>query len=311
MIITNSEMGSWLHCQRCWYLTYYRNLRRIRDYKKTLSVGSMYHRALEVYYREGEHPVDAVKAMATRMIEEVPEAAADIAKDAELVGIMANGYMNWLAETGADANLEVYSTEQKLSVPMFPAGDAWPTGLELFGKLDARAYIRSTGHRSFLEHKTCGSLGDLPKTAQTNSQFRSYFLLELLNAADGADATDRCDSLLLNMAKKNKQTARAKPPFYDRVEVRYNLAEIRNHWRHVVGVATEIQSARIRLDSGEDIAFVCPPTSTRECFWKCGMSSVCQTGMMDDGSDWEGYLSEFFEVWDPMTRYDDEDEEEE
>lgn len=313
MILTNSELQAWKHCPRCWYLGYYLKLRKVRETKSTLTVGSLYHRGLEIYYREGIDPVDYIKARAVSFINENPDAAADILKDTEMAGIMVEGYMEWLAETGADADLEVYATEAKMRVTVFPSGyddgiRSWPDGLDLLGKLDARAYLRSSGARLFLEHKTCQSLKDLPKTAQTNHQFLTYCLLELLG---DVSEHERCDGVLLNMGRKCKRTARANPPFYDRHEVRFNTAELRNHWKHVVGTADDIQRAIHRLDSGEDIAYVVPPTTNRDCAWRCGFSSVCQDGMMDDGSDWKGYLREFFEEVDPLARYDDDEDYEE
>ena len=90
--------------------------------------------------------------------------------------------------------------------------------------------------------------------------------------------------------------------------VRYNLAEIRSHYRHVVAIASEIQHARDRLDSGENFQYVVPPTPSRECFWKDSFASLCVTGVMDNDADFEGYIATQFETWDPLSRYDDDDE---
>lgn len=302
-VLTNSEMTSWQHCPRCWYLGYYRCLSKITDYKKTLSVGTLYHNALEGYYGGRHDPMDYVRIKAIAMIEANPEAAEALAKDAELVGIMVQGYLEYLAETGLDADLEVLGAEQKISVQI-------NDGLVLLGKLDARAIRRSTGVRVFLEHKTVQNLVDLVKSAQTNPQFLTYELLEYLDLiARGEDASERTDGLLLNMARKVKRTARAKPPFYGREEVRYNLNELRNHYRHVVSVADTIIAARARLTAGEHFDSVCPPTNTRECFWKCNFSGLCMSGMMDDGSDWEGFVTDLYEVVNPLKRYEEELEE--
>jgi len=307
MILTSSEMQSWLHCHRCWYLGNYRCLRKKSDVRRPLTVGTLYHRAVQEYYTVGErgpHPVDAIRRKATKMIEEHPEFADDIAKDAELAGIMAEGYMEWLEETGADANLEVYGTEMKLDIPFEG------TPYILRGKLDARALLRDSGMKVIMETKTCGNLSDLPKTAQTNFQFKTYCLLEYLALLEEGQEMDRTDGVLLRMARKVKRTARAKPPFYGELAVRYNLDELRNHWRNVVLIADEISAARARLDAGEDFHRVVSVTSTRDCFWRDSFAPLCVAGTMDNGSDFEGYIAQNYEQWDPLSRYDDSDEEE-
>lgn len=301
-ILTNSEMTSWQHCPRCWYLGYYRCLSKITDYKKTLAVGTLFHHALEAYYGGRADPLEYVRVKVAAMIEANPEAAEYLAKDAELVGIMIQGYLEDLEEKGSDANLEIVSVETKLDV--FLRDD-----LILRGKLDARALNRVSGARLFLEHKTVQNFVDLPRTAQTNPQFLTYELLEYMDMiARGEDPAERTDGLLLNMAKKVKRTVRAKPPFYDRKEIHFNVEELRNHYRTVTAVADTILEARSRLDDGQAFRDVTPPTNTRECFWKCNFSALCMSGMMDDGSDWEGFVADLYEIVDPLKRYEEEEE---
>lgn len=300
-ILTNSELTSFQHCPRCWYLGYYRCLSKLTDYKKTLSVGTLYHNALEGYYGGTHDAFEYVKTKSIAMIEANPEAAESLAKDAELVGIMVEGYFEWLAEEGADADLEVLSSEEKIDIDLTER-------YILRGKLDARVLRRSSGMSGFLEHKTVPNLVDLPRTAQTNPQFRTYSMIEYVNLVQmGLDASERTDGLILNMARKVKRTARAKPPFYKREDVRYNVHELRAHWQHTIGTADRIMATRARLDAGESIHAVVPPVNTRECFWKCSFSSLCMSGMMDDGSDWEGYVADLYEVIDPLQRYEEEE----
>jgi hypothetical protein len=240
------------------------------------------------------------------MIDEDPNVADDILKEAELAGIMLDGYMQWVEETGADSDLEVYGAEEKIEVPL---GD---TGFILRGKLDARALRRSTGARVFLEHKTVSNMVDLKKSAQTNPQFLGYELLEFLSLRETGRDGERADGTLLNMLKKVKRTARAKPPFYERHEVHHNLEELRNHQRHIVSIGREIEAARGRLDAGEPHHAVCPPSSSGarpQCTW-CSYKDVCLSGMFDDGSDIESYLGMFYEPHDPYSYYEEEEEDE-
>jgi len=299
MILTSSELSSWQHCHRCWWITYYRQLRAIREDRSVLRTGTLYHRGLEAYYRGAEHPLDWVKRKSLKLIEENEGLADKIAEEAHLAGIMLDGYMQWLEETGADADLEFYATEAALEVAL---GDS---GFTLRGKLDARARHRSNGARVFVEHKSVQSLKDLPKTAQTNPQFLNYELLEFEDLrANGAEG-ERADGTLLNMGRKVKRTARAKPPFYGRHEVHHSLEELRSHWRHIVTVGREIEAARARLDAGESHHFVVPPSPGSSSTWR--HHEICWSGMFDDGSDIEGYLAAMYEQHDPMSRYDDDE----
>lgn len=392
LTLTNSELTDFKRCGRKWYLKHFRMLRRRHDVKPVLTIGTLVHHGLEEYYRGGEHPLEYVAKKTAEMMAESPEHADEIRKNAELVGIMLEGYMEWLESDGADVDLDVYDAEKKLEVTLTP------TDYVLRGKIDARVRRRSDGSRLFLEHKTVQNLADIPKTAQINSQFKTYSLLEMMDVqkqirasralpgvqpaaavdmlpvsqADQADgqpvgsasqgsqpleqpgselgssspvmpsvsphagsqqhagarslARDtrsyvdgslevvgetpvRTDGVLINMLRKVKRTVRANPPFYGRHEVHFNLDEIRNHWRHVVSIAEDIERTRARLDAGEDHHRVVPPVQNRDCTYACPFFAVCD--MFDDGSDVEGALASKYEVHDPNQRYAEDEEREE
>jgi hypothetical protein len=104
------------------------------------------------------------------------------------------------------------------------------------------------------------------------------------------------------MARKVKRSARATPPFYARVDVRHNVHELRNHWRHVWGTAYDIIQVRARLDAGESHHTACPPNPTRDSTWRDPFFRI--SVMLDDGSDGEGVLAELYEECDPLDRYE-------
>ena len=300
-VITNSELGMFQRCRRAWWLSYYRKLRQRRFYSAPLSVGSLVHRALEEYYdpEKGGDPQTSILERARAAIEAAPEHADAIASDAELAGIMVSGYLDWLAEEGADANLEVYAAEQTIAVSL-------DDDHVLQGKLDARAYRRTDGARLFLEHKTVANLANLPKGAQLNPQFLTYHLLEYLDPIQRAVEAERTDGVILNMLRKVKRTARANPPFYGRHEVRFNRHEIQNHWKHVLSIALEIDQATARLDAGEDPHDVCPPNPPGCCGRGWGSDFILVCPLLDDGSDAEAMLKAEYEEHDPMERYEEE-----
>jgi PD-(D/E)XK nuclease superfamily len=297
--LTNSEMAAFMNCRRGWYLTYYRKLRRKRDYASLPSIGNVYHMGLEAYYNEGR--TDVVELVQNYMQGEAkqnPEYASQIAKDGELVAIMLEGYFEWLQETGADEGLRVLGAEMPVEVKL---GE---TGFSLRGKIDTRLEREVDKAWLQLENKTVGNLTDIPRYAQQAPQFLTYDLLAFLKAKDeGARTTD---GVIVNMARRVKRTSRANPPFYARHEVRHNPDELRAHYRHVVAIGREIERTRRALDAGSNHHDVCPPTISRNHTWSCNCASI--TGMFDDGSDIEAFLQDLYEVHDPWERYEEKEE---
>jgi hypothetical protein len=294
-------MRTWQNCQRGWWMTYYRGLRRKRELSKLPSVGILVHDVLEAYYSgrlESDVVGDVEQYVATRAAEMLPpnavdEEAATVQESAELASIMLAGYFEWIDETGADAGLEVVGAEQVVRVPVGP--------YELLGKLDARVLRRTDGAVLSLEHKTVGGLTDIPRYAQTSSQFLTYDLLSAMTA----DA--RVDGLIINMLKRVKRTVRARPPFYARHEVRHNAAELQSHFKHVLAIGAQIEATTAALDAGADFHRVVAPVSGRSHLYLCPCAPV--GALLDDGSNVEEYFNEFYEHVDPLARYAEESEE--
>ena len=306
MLVSQSTIGTWDRCRRKYYLSVYRRLGQPQDYRSPLTVGTLVHDALEQYY-EGAYsaaagaavlePIAWVKERSLSVMEEMPEFAEDIARDAELAGIMVDGYMDWLTETGADADFEHVEPERVIRAQLRP-------GLELIGKLDGKVLTKD-GWTGFLETKTVGNFTDLPSYAPMNRQLLTYDLLEYLELLEAnPEATPLTDGAILNMLRKVKRSSRAKPPFYARHQVRFNIHQLRNHWRHVVAIAGEIERATERLDAGEDHHAVTPPTPTSTCRWDCQFAAVCP--LLDDGSDYESVIEFEYVETDPMERYKEE-----
>ena len=293
--LTNSEMSAFQACRRGWWMTYYRRLRRIHDWASLPSIGSMYHSALELYYREGRTDVaQYVRDWTDKLVAEYPELEKEIRKDGEKTAIMVEGYFQWLEEEGADIGYQVVGAEETVEVLL----DSSPYRLR--GKIDARLEREADGAWLQLEHKTVSNLTDIPRYAQSAPQFLTYDLLAFLKAKqEGSRPTD---GVIVNMAKRVLRTAKANPPFYARYEVRHNVDELRSHFRHVVANGKQIEEVRARLDAGENHHDVCPPSSGRNHLFMCRCAPV--TTMFDDGSDIEGYLADFYEEYDPWERYE-------
>lgn len=298
LYLTNSEMKDFRRCHRKWWLGYYRGLqRRGTDFNKPLSIGSRVHEVLAAYYVPGLDRVDpmaALRASVERDLEKNPAQEESIRKEADLCDAMITGYLEWLGESGEDADLRVIAPEAEMSAPLIE-------GVSILSKIDTRVESVSDGSKWALEHKTVQNLSDPVPLLQTDTQLLTEHLVEFLQG-DDPDAP-RAQGALYNMLRKVKRTAQANPPFYGREEVRHNVYELRSHWRHVARIAGEILVLRAELDAGGDPHDVCHPNPTRDCRWDCEFRDVCLAGLFDDGSDAESAIADLYETGDPLERY--------
>ena len=309
LYLTQSEVQLFLQCRRAWWLSVYRRLKITTVLPHgALALGTNVHEALAAKYQHKADPLKVFELIYARVMAELPEelfttdVAERVRKDKELGLLMLEGYLDWIAETGYDAHLEVVGVEQRVDVPFRP-------GVRLLGKMDVR--VRNQfGDRRFLDHKTVGSLTEPMKTIHMDVQMKHYHLLEYLVAVEeGLDPTDGtlCGGGLYNMLRKVKRTATAKPPFYSREDITHNVHEIRRYYQHVYEISNHILQLRARLDAGEDATVIAPPTPTSQCSWRCQWVHVCP--MFDDGSDAERYLGDFTTAHDPLERYNERSDE--
>lgn len=293
-------MKDWRRCRRKWWLGYYRGLQRQTvAFNRPLSIGSRVHRVLEAYYIPGldrPDPMEFFRAGVERDVEEFTAFEKAIRKEADLCEAMLEGYLQWLEEEGADADLKVIQSEAEMEVPLIE-------GVTLLSKIDARVERVSDGKRGALEHKTVQSLTDPLPRLQVDSQLLTEHLVEFMTLLEEGREENRASFCLYNMLRKVKRSARAKPPFYGREEVQHNVEELRSHWRHVAQIAEEVKRTHELLDAGTDPQELCYPNVTADCTWDCPFSGPCLSGQFDDGSDVEQHLADEFEVGDPLERY--------
>lgn len=297
--ISNSEIQTFKDCRRRWWFTYYRRLQpKSKQATGALALGSRIHEALDQHYSFGVPLLEAH----TKLVEEEKKAllaefrdVAELEKEAELGHIMLEGYVQWVEENGIDAELEMISTEEILSMPMFNGE------VELQGKIDMRVRRKADGVRLFRDFKTVGgSLSDFAILAPMNEQILTYMLLEQHQNKDG----ERSEGGIFTMLKKVRRSAAARPPFYDQIEVRHNIFTLRSFWERIHGSVADMMRVRKALDEGESPAFHAYPRPSRDCKWKCQFFSVCT--LMDDGSAAENAIEQMFEVADPYAYYGDE-----
>jgi hypothetical protein len=213
----------------------------------------------------------------------------DFESEADLCRIMIAGYMEWLEETGADADYTVTLPSESAIAYEFREGES------LAGRLDAQAVQISTGAHLGIDHKT-GDFGDLKSSLRDDDQMLRY---EILRRATRPD--QRSDGMLFNMLRKVKRSARANPPFFDRMQVNFNSHQLESAWVRTMGIINDIREVERRLLAGEDHRVVVYKRRTKDCSWKCEFFHVCP--MFDDGSRAEDMLQSLYVVGEPMDRY--------
>lgn len=306
MRLTNSEMTCFRRCRRKWWLLYHRGLRSKNAHApgKPIRVGTIVHDALAAYYADGSDPVAHVEAgFEKRLLQAGPLLDKEIRRETDLCLAMVSGYLEWLEETGADSEMTVVGSERAGEVEL---GEGAPAGATLLSKLDAVVDHKPTGQKLAFEFKTVSDLSTPTELLKIDTQFLSEhlvrFMLQLRDGATAEQAINDCSGILWRGLRRVKRTATAKPPFYAEQVVSHNVHELRAHWKHVVGIAQEIDRATSRLDAGADHHIVAPPNPEKSCKWECEFFYLCP--MFDDGSRVEDALAAGFEQVDPLERYE-------
>jgi RecB family exonuclease len=295
--VSNSEIQTFKDCRRKWWLGYYRRLKpKALRVTGPLALGSRVHEALDRYYTTGQPLLDAY---ADLMNDDRAVAVAnwldtsELDSEGELGRIMLEGYLDWNADEGIDADLDMISTEEIISMPMFDGE------VELQGKLDMRVRRKSDGVRMFRDFKTVGgSFSNFSSVAHMNEQILTYMILE---AAQNKDSGDRSAGGIFTLLKKVKRTANAKPPFYDQFEVNHNIFTLRAFWQELHGVVRDLMGVKKALDEGVSPHSVAYRRPTGDCKWKCQFFTICP--MFDDGSAVEQAISEMYVEGDPYDYY--------
>ena len=300
--VSNSELQTFKRCRRKWWLGWYRRLMlQTEDFTSVRATGTRVHRALSYWYvPDGEKRVDPRDALERVIVddwtkvaklaqerrtsdEQLGELAVEFAQATNLERAMVEGYVQWLEETGADADLRIIASETPLVVDQVVdmGGDYKHEQREIqfIGLLDVRATRVTDNVNLFVDHKTVGDLSAPVVTLPQNEQMLHYHLMEFLSL-DDSDV--RCDGALYNMLRRVKRSARAKPPFYDRIEVRHNKFELESYRRRALAATREILIAIDRLERGEEHLDVVYPSPNPTCRWDCDFFAVCN--LLDDGS---------------------------
>lgn len=278
-----SELHEWLLCRRRTDWQYWQSLSPVRDEANAASLGTLVHAGLEDFYvpQLVVPEPDRIEVYPAMFLRAHPV-------QAELADIMLRGYREWVETTGADAGWSVLAVEKQITVQ-------WPTlihgcTVEVTGKADL-IIVDEFGLERLVDHKTVDRLGD--QQPPSDFQRQTYAVLkQLLDGSTYAGA-------MHNKLRKVKRSATAKPPFYGRDEIHFNLAQLRSHYRHMEGILNEMVYTQLVLrDAPNDEVIddleqrLLPPSPTRDCSWRCSFHTICP--MRDDGSAWQTLMGENF-----------------
>lgn len=148
-----------------------------------------------------------------------------------------------------------------------------------------------------VSHNTMAEFTTATRLLPMNEQMKGYVLLHTLTG----DPNQRIVGAIYNMMRRVKRTEKAKPPFYQRVEVQHNPTEIHTFRERTIGVVHHMESARRALDADGDHHRIVYPTPTKDCAWQCPFAQVCT--LFDDGSRVEAALDNLFVVGDAYDYY--------
>lgn len=311
--LTNSEIQTYKHCRRRWWLSWFRGL-KLRNEEDTgpRQLGTRIHDALAEWYvpagQTPTHPLEALETILAADELEMIRSSGDVSgdalaeklsafqKEADLARAMVEGYMQWIAETGADSDYEVIGSEMVLGMDL-KCSDSLTVSVQ--GKLDVRVRRAHDGVILFFDHKTVGDFKTPATTLPMNEQMKQYHLLEVENREN---PNDRVEGALYNMLRRVKRSANAKPPFYERLELRPTTTTIARFKERLRGEALAINHTEQMLNQGISHQTVAFPSPSSRCSWGCEFKAVCT--MFDDGSRAEDFISEHYVSINPLDRYD-------
>jgi len=305
--ISNSEIQGFKNCRRQWFFANYLGL-QAKEVELTgpLPLGTRVHDSLEHFYKHGVVPVDTYAELmetAREIFEDSPQSddpklVTKFNSEAELGRLMLEGYIEWIEETDADANLDIQYAEKVIEHRI----DAIDQRVMLQAKVDAEARRKSDNSLAIIDHKTAIDFGPYHKFSHMSEQLMTYTLISKFHPPeDGAEV----DGGVYNLLKKVKRSPTAKPPFYERLDIRFNDATLRAFYIRLLGVLHDMMEVRDKLDAGADHRFVAYPKPQMD--WHCGKCPFFQLcPMVDDGSSADRYIEDHFVVGNPYERYNDE-----
>lgn len=269
-VFRQSDIGTYLWCRRNFQWTVHQRLAPIwirTEWGRppgSADTGTLIHKAVEL------------ESLGRPWKQEVRDRALDLANAEKLskdwesvlsyVEVMMAGYVEWLAEYGADIGVTTIAQEERLWVPMgMHAGEE----VVLTGKPDRIRYDEPEDAWVVDDVKTINS-GSVESVQVHNRQLLTYaIMLRML----GRPAPKHATTTQLLVSKRTKGGPLTK--YYGR-SLMYITEEMYNvHYDELTEVLTDMVRLCQRLEAGEERAAIQNPG--RDCGWKCNVQELCVT----------------------------------
>lgn len=324
LAVSRTELGTWQRCPRQWLIKYYYGL-VLADLIPTgaSNFGIRWHTGMEGFYGHGLDLIKVLDYLYRTDIEQNPDFEAELRKDWEMSKIMADGYLEWVAAEGKDADLEVIAAEHEVRVPL----PGFEGVMDLRAKMDLVVRDTQTGLLSFFDHKTADNF-KRHEIIEMDPQMAQYSLIQWLASGQSVPVLGhpvelrqdviRVNGGIVRTARRVKRTAKSKPPYYDQAGFRFDQDQMAATLISTQQVVREILNARMIMDMQsmeprstalavqEGQLAACRPTKIlHDCSWSCPFSTgLCQ--MMDAGTAWMEALvgSGRYVQADPYSYYD-------
>lgn len=278
--VSHSEMQVYKDCKRRWFLQYFMRLvKKHQAPRKAADTGTAVHGALHQYYVLGgkSNPDARPQALEYLKLSEDASLATDLIEDEikdikdiyKTANILTKGYFEWLDETGADDHWIIKGSEERLVV------EGPLPNTEIKGYVDLHGTHEPSGDLLVIDTKVTANPDEMIRTLHLNEQGPLYAILMKINEEER-----RGFRVIWNMIKRNKQTKRAKPPFYQRYELAINEQQLQQFYAQLQGQIADMIETDRRLRDGEHHVMVAYPTPTSDCSWKCPYLALC--GAMND-----------------------------
>jgi len=287
---SNSEITTWRECRRKWMLTYYLSLtKKEREVRFPMEVGNLVHGAFEVFYKAGGiHSADSERLarewLADKRAEDLAECIGEyhdtIIKAHKTAEACLGSYLHWLDESGADLDLRIIGSEDKMSLPgPIP-------GTVINGRIDLLAEDTRTGDIVVIDLKLVSSISEKIRMLHLDTQAKTYALL-------AREKFGKPVRVAFRIVKINQRTAKTKGPQEEEYVIHLNDGQLDTYWQQLSGILGDVAAVTARLDVGEHHQVVAYPSPSDSCSWKCPFFSVCP--MLDDpASDAEWLLNDGF-----------------
>lgn len=290
---SNSEIEVWRDCRRKWMLQYYLSLqKKEREVRYPLTVGNLVHGAFEVYYgllAEGIDEDDAADEadvfLVNKRAEDLSECAEEykdvIDKAHKAASACWASYLSWLDETGADLNLRIIGSEDKLSKP-----GPLP-GTVLNGRIDLLAEDTRNGDIVVIDLKLVQSITEKIRMLHLDTQTKTYALL-------ARHKYHKPVKVMFRIVKINQRSAKVKGAQEEEYVIHLNEGQLDTYEKQLAGVFQDIIDTTEALDNGGHHQTLAYPSPSDSCSWKCPFFAVCPQ-MDDPHSDAEWLLNDAYE----------------